>query len=718
MYYGNQLSVIRLDNGLLELRFDAKAASVNVFDNATVVELDRALSLIEQSEEASGLLITSGKPVFIVGADITEFEGEFLKSAEEMKAYFGVNNRNFNRLEDLKIPSVVAINGFALGGGLEFCLACDYRVMANNTKIGLPETGLGIIPGWGGTVRAPRLMGLVNAMTWVGEAGQHKAEAALEAGAVDAIADVDVLRDKALGLLRGAIENKAALEQRRARKTSPVDITPEAAATLATEAKTRVLKRSPRLIAPIAAIDLLQRSAKSDRTTALEQESELFIQLTKNEQSRALIGIFMNEQLIGKIAKGHAKKSSLQVEKAAVIGAGIMGGGVAYQNALKKMPVVMKDINQAALDLGVSEAEKLLSKKVRQERISDEQKLKTLGLIKPSLDDADLQGGNVIVEAVVENLKVKEKVLAELENRLANNGVLVSNTSTISISRLAKALKKPDKFAGMHFFNPVHAMPLVEIIRGKKTSDETIADVVAYSLALGKKPIVVNDCPAFLVNRVLFPYFRAFELLIRDGADLKRVDAVMETWGWPMGPAYLSDVCGIDTIRHCQDELAQDLPDRMDLVSPSVMDSLFQQQRFGQKNGLGFYQYQADAQGRPLRSDDEATLTLIRDCQQTQTDFSDEDIVIRCMLAMAIEMARCMEEGIVGTAAEADMALIYGLGFPRFRGGILRWMDEVGTRTLCQWSERFAPLGEAYRVTEHMQEMAEANQSFYQVYRG
>jgi len=343
-----------------------------------------------------------------------------------------------------------------------------------------------------------------------------------------------------------------------------------------------------------------------------------------------------------------------------------------------------------------------------QQELSD-----TLGLITPSLDNTAINNTDLIIEAVIESPTIKESVLAEFENNLSDKGILVSNTSTISISRLANALQQPQRFAGMHFFNPVHAMPLVEIIRGEHTSDATIADAVAYSLAIGKKPIVVNDCPAFLVNRVLFPYFRAFELLIRDGADFNAVDKAMEDWGWPMGPAYLSDVCGIDTIHHCQEVLATDLPDRMSLVTPSVMDALYQQQRYGQKNAAGFYRYQTDAKGRPQRTPDSAAATLIKSCQSQQQDHNDEDIVIRCMLPMAIEMARCIEEGIVSSPAEADMALLYGLGFPPFRGGILRWMDEIGAPTLCQWSERFAYLGNAYCATDGMKAMASTSSTYY-----
>jgi 3-hydroxyacyl-CoA dehydrogenase/enoyl-CoA hydratase/3-hydroxybutyryl-CoA epimerase/enoyl-CoA isomerase len=651
--------------------------------------------------------------VFVAGADISEFGEIFKLPEEQMSAFFVVNNRNLHRLESLPFPSVVAINGFALGGGLEFCLACDYRIMSSAARIGLPETGLGLIPGWGGTVRTPRIIGLQAALEWVASGAHQKAEAALQAGMIEAVVDADSLRDVALDQLSQAIANPSEYQATRAAKTGTLAISAEEALQAAAAAKEKICARAPQLQAPAAVIDLIAAGVQLSAAEALAEEGELFVLLAKSAQARALVGNFMNDQLIKKVAKGYAKKSKLVLDKATVVGAGIMGGGIAYQNALKNIPVVMKDIAEPALELGMNEAGKLLSKLVRQGRMSEQKKTETLSKINPTLAMDDVVGSKVIVEAVVENPKVKEIVLAELEDTLAKGGVLVSNTSTITISRLAKALKHPEQFAGLHFFNPVHAMPLVEVIRGEKTSDQAIADLVAYTLALGKQPIVVNDCPAFLVNRVLFPYFRGFEQLINDGADFQQVDQVMQAWGWPMGPAYLADVVGIDTLCHCMEVLAEDFPDRMSLLEQSILGKLGAAERYGQKNGKGFFQYQADEKGRPQRSGDDATTALIAQCQSVTAEFSDADIEIRCMLPMAIEMARCLEEGIVASPAEADMALMMGLGFPAFRGGIVRWMDEMGLELLCQWSDKFAQLGEAYRATDAMREMAASGKSYY-----
>ncbi|BBB27120.1 fatty acid oxidation complex subunit alpha FadB [Amphritea japonica] len=714
MYIGSKLNVKALDNGLIELSFDVRDGSVNVFNNETVVELSAALEVIEKAEGIKGMLVTSAKSDFIVGADISEFKEIFSLSEEQIKSRIAINNTNFSRLESLSFPVVVAINGFALGGGLEFCLACDYRVMSDKAVISLPETGLGILPGWGGTVRTPRLVGLETALQWVASGAPQKAPVALESGLVSKVAEVNELRQVALELLNYAIDHSEEVQIGRIAKASALSISSEEAQQLAQAVKGKVCARNPQLLAPAAAIDLIAEASQLSSDKALEKEANVCAALATTSQSRALIGNFMNDQYIKKVARAYAKDAKLTLDKTTVVGAGIMGGGIAYQNALKGIKVVMKDIGESALDLGMTEADKLLSKRVRLGRMTEGKKADILKAITPTLEASDMDRSKVIVEAVVENPKVKEAVLAELENNLAEGGVLVSNTSTISITRLARALKRPDQFAGLHFFNPVHAMPLVEVVRAEQSSDQTISDLVAYTLALGKQPIVVNDCPAFLVNRVLFPYFRGFEQLINDGGDFQRIDQVMQAWGWPMGPAYLSDVIGIDTLCHCIDVLAQDFPDRMAQLDKSILNDMNTAERFGQKNGKGFYQYLPDAKGRPQKSVDDTTSSMIAQCQSAKVDLTDEEIEFRCMLPMAIEMARCLEEGIVDSPAEADMALLMGLGFPAFRGGVVRWMDEVGMTALCQWGDRLAStLGEAYRPTANMRIMAADSISYY-----
>jgi 3-hydroxyacyl-CoA dehydrogenase/enoyl-CoA hydratase/3-hydroxybutyryl-CoA epimerase/enoyl-CoA isomerase len=337
-----------------------------------------------------------------------------------------------------------------------------------------------------------------------------------------------------------------------------------------------------------------------------------------------------------------------------------------------------------------------------------------LSSITPSLHYAGVEQSDVIVEAVVENPKVKAAVLSEVEGLVGEDTVLTSNTSTIPINLLAKSLKRPENFCGMHFFNPVHRMPLVEIIRGEHTSEETINRVVAYAAKMGKSPIVVNDCPGFFVNRVLFPYFGGFSMLLRDGADFTKIDKVMERkFGWPMGPAYLLDVVGLDTAHHAQAVMAQGFPERMGKEGRDAIDALYVAEKYGQKNGSGFYTYSVDKRGRPKKTFSEDILPILADvCQQPQ-DFDDQTIIQRVMIPMINEVVLCLEEGIIATPQEADMALVYGLGFPPFRGGVFRYLDSVGIGHFVEIAKSYQDLGAMYQVPQLLLDMAAKGESFY-----
>jgi 3-hydroxyacyl-CoA dehydrogenase/enoyl-CoA hydratase/3-hydroxybutyryl-CoA epimerase/enoyl-CoA isomerase len=480
--------------------------------------------------------------------------------------------------------------------------------------------------------------------------------------------------------------------------------------------------------APLAAIEVIEAASTLAFHEALKLESAAFIAMTQTPVALALTGIFISDQLIAKKAKkiaanakdlfgmkGGIKGSpNTSSAKAAVLGAGIMGGGIAYQSALKHIPIKMKDVQQAGLDLGLSEAAALLSKRVERGRLSVSQMGATLNTIEPTLHYGGFDELDIVVEAVVENPVIKSKVLAEVESHVGSNTIIASNTSTISIDHLATSLKRPENFCGMHFFNPVHAMPLVEVIRGSRTSDNTIATTVAYAAAMGKKAIVVGDCPGFLVNRVLFPYLAAFLMLVRDGIEFQRIDKVMENWGWPMGPAYLLDVVGIDTAVHGAEVMAKGFPERMQYDFTAATTVLFDANRLGQKNGKGFYDYIADKKGKLVKTISDESVGLISPHTQKMSDqISDADIVYRMMIPMVTELARCLEEGIVASPEEADMALVYGLGFPPFRGGVLKWVDRLSINTILQESEKYNYLGGIYAVTKEMRHLVSTQQSYY-----
>lgn len=715
-----QYGLMSLPEGkIAEICFNLKEDSVNKLNALTLRELREAVNLLksdlQSQENIRGLLISSLKDVFIVGADVTEFLDHFKKPQIDLKNWLLDVDRLFSEIEDLPIPSVTAINGFCLGGGCELALAPSYRVMSSGAKMGLPETKLGIFPGWGGTVRLSRLCGADTAIEWIASGEQYDAETALKVGVVDAVVAPEKLREGALDLLLSAVSGKLNWKARQTEKKSPLKLNTVEAMMVFEGAKAFVAsKAGPHYPAPLAAIEVMRKGASKNRDEALILEAEAFAEIAHTPTAYSLVSLFLGDQYLKKVNKKFTKNAR-SVRTASVLGAGIMGGGVAYQSASKKIPIYMKDIQSKALEAGYGEAIKLLEKQVSRGKMTAAQMGDTLSKIRGTLSYSDFKEVDLVVEAVVENEKIKKTVLTETEASVSPNSILTSNTSTISITRLAEGLSRPENFCGMHFFNPVHRMPLVEVIRGKKSSDEAIATTVSYALALGKTPIVVNDCAGFLVNRVLFPYFAGFMSLVRDGVDFQRVDRVMEKFGWPMGPAYLLDVVGIDTAHHADSVLAEAFPDRMKASFKTAIAALYEAKRFGQKNGLGFYRYVADKKGPPKKEVDPSVLDVLKPIveQQLNSSVTDEQIVERMMLPMIIECSRCLEEQIVSSPVEVDLGLVYGLGFPPFRGGALRYADVLGLKNVCQTAAKYVSLGKLYMPTAQMTQLAQLGKGFY-----
>lgn len=713
MFSGEAIQVTVDELGIAEICFDAKGGSVNKLDELTRTELKEVIGLIDAGTKIKGVLITSAKPLFIVGADITEFTDKLSQTEEEFAAsLIEVNKALFNKLEDLNVPTVACLNGMALGGGLELAMAADFRVVASTCKVGLPETSLGIIPGYGGTVRLPRLIGVESAIEWVTSAKHFKADAAIKVGVVDEVVELDNLREAGVKLIQKCLAGDLDYKAKRQVKLEPVKLDSDSAAIFDGARKMVAKQVGSHYPAPLVFIDLLEQASTLGRDAAIEQEAIVNGKLSKTVEAKNLIGLFIGDQAIAKSAKVRAKTAP-PVNKSAVLGAGIMGGGIAFQTALKGTPIIMKDIAQAGIDLGLGEAAKLLSKRVSRGQMSPEQMAEIQNRIEPSLNFDGFDKVDVVVEAVVENIKVKHAVLAEVEEKLSEGAVLTSNTSTISINKLASVLKKPEQFCGMHFFNPVPVMPLVEVIRADKTSDETIARVCSYALAMGKKPVVVNDCPGFLINRILTPYLNAFVRLVKHGVDYTRIDRVMEAFGWPMGPAYLVDVVGIDTLTHGQPVLAEGYPDRMDFDFATSHELLLEAGRLGQKNGLGYYSYEADEKGRPTKTFDPSVADLLAKSVVDPIEVTDDEIVSLMMLGMCLEAVRCLEDGIVGTATEIDMSLIYAIGFPKFHGGALRYLDAMGLEKAIEMAETYRHLGGLYEVPNLLRSKAEDGTLFY-----
>lgn len=714
IYSGKAVSVSLLNDGIAELKFDLQGESVNKFNRDTVEDLAAAVQALKDSSEVKGVIVTSAKKVFIVGADITEFTDMFKLPEDEIAGWCIKSNQVFNAFEDLDVPKVCAINGIALGGGLEMALSCDFRIMSSTAQIGLPEVKLGLFPGFGGTVRMPRLIGVDNAVEWIAAGGQHRPDKALKDGVVDAVVEPELLHDAAINLVKQCLADKIDFRKKRAEKLGPLTLPPmENMMAFQTSAAVVAQQAGKNYPAPKAAVSVMQQHAGMNRDQALEAEAKGFAKVAKTPQATALVGLFLADQAVKKANGAHIKQGAAEINQAAVLGAGIMGGGIAFQSALKGTAIIMKDIADSALELGMNEATKLLAKRVDRKKMDPATMGKTLAMIRPTLNYGDFGNVDVVVEAVVENEKIKQSVLAETEQQLKDGAVLASNTSTISITRLATALKKPENFAGMHFFNPVHMMPLVEIIRGEKTSDATVATLVSYATKMGKNPIVVNDCPGFLVNRVLFPYFGGFGMLMRDGADFQAIDGVMEKFGWPMGPAYLMDVVGIDTGVHAAAVMADGFPDRMKHDFRDVSEIMYENKRYGQKTGAGFYKYEADKKGKPKKVVDEEVWNLIRPHVADTREFEADEIIARMMIPLCTETVRCLEDKIVGSAAEADMAMIYGIGFPPFRGGPLRHIDSIGVQAFIELCDKYAHLGKLYEAPQMLKDMAARGESFF-----
>ncbi len=715
MFQGESITVQRLADGFVELRFDRQGDTINKLDRRTVQELKTATDRIAADASVRGVLVSSAKDVFIVGADIKEFGELFAKPERELAAFAVTSNRIFSAFEDLPVPTVVAINGFALGGGLEMALSGALRVMSSTAKVGLPEVGLGLIPGFGGTVRLSRVAGLQVAAAWITSGKAANAGAALEAGVADEVCDPGTLREAALRLLGRAAVGEVDWRAARERKRQPVAIESQALAAAldpfmaaATQAERRHLP------AALVAVRLLRNAAPLDREGALELEAEAFAHVARTQAAGSLVQAFLNQQFLKKRYRDLGKESG-RLAQVAVLGAGAMGGGIAYTSALAGIPVLMKDIRQEALDAGMHEAERLLARQVKTGRLKVEKAKSTLESISPQLDFAGFKAVDLLVEAVVENLEVKQSVLRGVEAEVRADTVVASNTSSLRIDDIARNLGRPENFVGMHFFNPVPSMALVEIVRGAQTSDQAIATVVRYAESMGKTPIVVRDCPGFLVNRVLTPYVRAFLQLLAEGAEFTQVDRVMEAFGWPMGPAYLQDVIGMDVSSHVVNVISAGYPERMPALPQDALALMVKHGRFGQKSGLGFYAYARDEGGRlgkTVAHDTHALLAALQPAGERR-QFSDREIVERMMLPVIVEAAVALEEGVVASAAELDTALLLGIGFPSYLGGALKYADWLGLSEVVRQCDQFAHLGGAYRATAAMRVMANNGATYY-----
>jgi len=702
-----RLEVLPDNVGLVTL--DQPGSRANTLGQALQGELEMLLADL-QGRKLAGLIFRSGKPgMFIAGADLKELGGptptpelarKLVKRGLDIVAAF----------ENLPYPTVAIIDGACMGGGLELALGFDYRLCSTNpkTELGLPETKIGLIPGWGGTQRLQRVIGpaLATEMICAGESA--RAARAREIGLVFDAVPAEQLVAEAQRLLEWARQSGAWQDERK-KKHQPVGLTPEQHSFTFTVAKATVLmKTKGQYPAPVAAVEAIARGCNVSLEEGLKAETEAFVPLIGSPISRNLIAVFfMTQRLQKDPGVSDASVQPRPVQQVGVLGAGIMGAGIAGAHVRRGIPTVMLDTAPAALEKGVMAIAKVSQARIEIGRGTVKDMTEAIARLSTSLTSNALSDRDVVIEAVVENEGVKVKVFKDLEKIVAPTAILASNTSTISITRMAGALEKPERFAGLHFFNPVDRMQLVEVIRGDKTNDATVATLVALAKQIGKTPIVVRDCPGFLVNRILFPYINEALLLLEEGAPPREIDKVASAFGMPMGPIALNDMVGLDTSLYAGGVIDAAFPDRT--VKTTILKELVGAGRLGQKSGAGFFSYAKGSRG----ADDPAFEAILARVRKGTRSFTKEEIQDRLFLPMLTEASRILMERIVREPADVDMGLILGIGFPPYRGGLLRWADSVGLPKIVEKLKQYESLGKRFEATEQIRELAAAGKGFY-----
>ena len=694
------------------LTFDAPGKGANVFSRHVLEELNAHLDSLEKRTDLAGLILRSGKPgQFIAGADITEFAAARNIERADIVKMTSEGRQLFQRLSKAPFVTVAAIDGIALGGGAEISLWCDRRVMANDrrTQFGFPEVKIGILPGWGGTARSPRMIGLANAIELVcgGESIDGKAAYAL--GIACDLVPPEQIEKAAINVVRGEQKTRQYLKDRET-WSKPLEIDDTELGFLAVTANAFITGQTKgQYPAPIEALNTMISAAKADIDEAGKLESEGMANLFGTPINRALINVFLltdrNKKDTG--VDGTDIKPR-PIKSLGVIGAGIMGAGIAAATLRKKVPVTLNDANTAAMAKGVQGVLDEVAYDKTVKGPSPQKMLEFVPLLNSTTVDSEFAGCDLVIEAVIENPEIKKKLYAKIEPLLPADAILASNTSTIPITRLAEGLKRPDRFCGIHFFNPVRRMPLVEVIRGAKTSDETVVTAVAYAKSIGKSPIVVNDGPGFLVNRLLLPYMNEALELILDGAEIRHIEKSAQVFGMPMGPITLYDVVGLDTAFYAGAVMHEAFPDRC--VASPLLPAMVEAKRLGQKTGVGFFSYA----GNKGRGQPDPTLAKIIDpLIRSKEKFAPDRIEHRLFLPMVLEATRILEEKVVRDPRDVDLGLIFGIGFPPFKGGLLYWADTLGAAKIVEMLKPLEALGERARPTPMLLEMARSGKTFY-----
>jgi 3-hydroxyacyl-CoA dehydrogenase / enoyl-CoA hydratase / 3-hydroxybutyryl-CoA epimerase len=697
------------DDGTGILWADAPGEKVNLLSSSVVTELDTLVAQVARQGKLKSLVIASRKGgVFFAGADVKEIR----TVADSQVAYEMVRRTQLalDEIARLPIPTVAAIEGACLGGGLELALACSHRVISEHpkTELGLPEVTLGIIPGFGGTQRLPRLVGIRESLAMILTGASVRAKKAQRTGLADTCVPEGAAVEEAVALgLRAATEGRPrsgycahgivalALEATHAGQDY-----------LFRKARETVMKSTRgHYPAPLAALDAVRDGLRLPMEKALEIEARHVVPLVVSPLSKNLIRIFFQTEAAKKLPANLAAAEPLPVSRIGVLGAGVMGGGIAQISAARGLSVRLKDVREDLLGKGLAEAARLFKNAVDRGRMRRNEAAAAMARISPALGYEGFSTLDVVIEAVVEKLDVKRTVLSQVEAASRGRALFASNTSSITIAQIAEGAEHPERVAGMHFFNPVEKMPLVEVVRGPRTDDRTLAAIFALARRLGKVPLVCKDGPGFLVNRLLMPYLNESAFLLQEGAGIEALDAALLGFGMPMGPARLLDEVGLDVAFHVAAHLESSLPDRM--PGCPLLRRLFEEKLLGKKVGAGFYLYRVGKQG-PVNP---AVRGLL---PEGPPALSAEAIVERAMLPMINEAARILEEGIVDSPGDVDLGMVLGTGFPPFRGGPLRHADSLGLPHIVKrLQDLAAQSGPRFAPSPRLLAMAQSDQRFF-----
>jgi len=708
------------ERGIGWITFDDPERKLNVLTEGVMARLATAVEEGRRAAEAGRVkvvVVRSGKDdSFIAGADVDAIAA--LEDPVEAERKIHRGQEVFTAVERLPVPTVAAIHGVCVGGGVELALACTHRVLSDSpkTRIGLPEVQLGILPAWGGTTRLPRLIGLQAALDLLLTGKLVDAHKAGRIGFAGDILPAGQFHDRVVAFALGAIDLPpgASRPHRSVAKRLAEDTAPGRLAILAAARRRLIAKTGRHYPAPLRILEILRRRMGGTVSRSLQAEARAAAELVVGTVSKNLIHVFRLREAARK-GKGVSDPDAgpTDVETLAVIGAGVMGGGIAHLAADHDIRVRMKDIRHAAVTSGLRHAQSLFDEAVEKRRIPRRAAIQRMELIGGGLDYAGFGAADVVVEAVVEKLDVKREVLAEAEGQVSGACILATNTSSLSVDAMAEALRRPARFCGMHFFNPVHRMPLVEVVRGSATTDATVATIYGLALRLGKVPVVVRDGPGFLVNRILTPYLNEAGWLLADGATVEEIDGAARDFGLPMGPLRLLDEVGIDVSTHAGASMYEALGDRF-APAPTLV-ALGAGDRLGRKGGRGFYAYEGGkAKGVDGSVYDDLGISVGR---RRKGRIAPEVIRRRLVLPMIDEAARVLKEGIVAGAAEVDLGMIMGTGFPPFRGGLLRFADSLHTRgVLGRIRVLESELGDRFSPSPLLVDLARDDRRFYEAF--